>query len=174
MMFESNKRRSLPSLAHGGKIWAEKNTPAGSLFLFTIPLAASSKGALPATDVASGGSGWRITGAFEKIGEIADEVPSVLVVEDDLDLAGVMVTALQSHEISTFHASSGGEAVRLCREHKPSLIVLDSSFPTWTVLRSSALCERLPAFDGCLFSCTRRSMSEAPASHAFASGGRSF
>jgi CheY-like chemotaxis protein len=35
----------------------------------------------------------------------------------------------QSHEIVTFHASSGGEAVRLCTEHKPSLIVLDLGLP---------------------------------------------
>ena len=49
----------------------------------------------------------------------------ILLVEDDTDLARVMTTALQGLGLRTFHTASGREAVALCREHEPSLIVLD-------------------------------------------------
>jgi PAS domain S-box-containing protein len=102
--------------AHGGRIWAEPNHPVGSRFQFTIPLANSSDAALgiesPASTVRQNG-----------------DAPSILVVEDDLDLARVMTTALQSHGIRTLHATRGSEAVQLCRQHQPGLIVLDLTLP---------------------------------------------
>ncbi|HEX9502311.1 MAG TPA: response regulator, partial [Thermoanaerobaculia bacterium] len=55
--------------------------------------------------------------------------PAILIVEDDLDLARVITTSLQSHGIRTLHAASGGEAVDLCKAHQPSLIVLDLILP---------------------------------------------
>jgi CheY-like chemotaxis protein len=50
-------------------------------------------------------------------------------VEDDLDLARVMTTALQSHGIRTLHATRGTDAVQLCEQFEPSLIVLDLTLP---------------------------------------------
>jgi PAS domain S-box-containing protein len=101
--------------AHGGRIWAEKNEPAGTRVLFTIPLARPSAIAamipVPQDPAADRG------------------VPSVLVVEDDLDLAGVMTTCLQGLGLRTFHTASGCEAVRLCEQHEPTLIVLDLCLP---------------------------------------------
>ena len=203
--------------AHGGRIWAEKNEPVGSRFLFTIPLAPSAIDSLARTilicqddhspniveilerrgfrvvmatssadvialavtvqpdaiilDVTNGADGWQIVEALKSTietrdipivlatGQVAasyetyaaavanwvrkpvksDELiraldlachaPSILVVEDDLDLARVMTTVLQSHGIRTFHAVTGTEAVQLCRQHEPSLIVLDLVLP---------------------------------------------
>jgi PAS domain S-box-containing protein len=57
------------------------------------------------------------------------EMPTVVIVEDDLDLAGVMTAALESHGIRTVHASNGKEAVNLCVAHDPVLIVLDLVLP---------------------------------------------
>ncbi len=51
------------------------------------------------------------------------------MVEDDLDLARVMTTALQSHGIRTIHAATGSDAVRLSGQHELSLIVLDLALP---------------------------------------------
>ena len=62
------------------------------------------------------------------VAEVCD-TPTVMIVEDDLDLAGVMTAALQSHGIRTIHASTGTEAVDLCSEHDPVLIVLDLILP---------------------------------------------
>ncbi len=102
--------------AHGGRIWAEKNDPAGTRLQFTIPLAVSSPVSLAAIESRSQAFG----AVLQENGE-----PSVLIVEDDPDLARVMTTALQRHGIRTLHTASGREAVQLCRQQEPSLIVLD-------------------------------------------------
>ncbi len=212
--------------AHGGRIWAEKNEPAGSRFQFTIPLAApstaDSETILPPPsrhflvfqsddstnivnilerrgfgvvtvaplsgasevaasmqpdaiilDLSDSGSGRLIVEALQAnantrdipivvVGPFPDSgesyagavaswvgkpckgddlnhavdlaldrggVPTVLLVEDDLDLSRIMTTVLQSHGIRTFHAVTGKEAVRLCRQHEPRLIVLDLVLP---------------------------------------------
>ncbi len=121
--------------AHGGRIWAEKNEPAGSRFEFTIPLANSPIVAQPAT---------------ANQDQDHSSAPPILVVEDDLDLAGVMATALQSRGFRTLHAGTGGEAIRVCRQHQPSLIVLDLTLPDMdgfavvNDLRESASLGRVP------------------------------
>ncbi len=101
--------------AHGGRIWAEKNDPVGTRFQFTIPLAVSSPVSLAAIE-----SPQTISAVVHDEGG-----PLVLIVEDDSDLARVMITALQRHGLRTLHTTSGREAVRLCRQHEPSLVVLD-------------------------------------------------
>jgi len=121
--------------AHGGRIWAEMNEPAGSLFQFTIPLAHPALVAQPATPI---------------LDQDLSIASSILVVEDDLDLAGVMATALQSRGFRTLHAGTGGEAIRICRQHQPSLIVLDlilpdmDGFAVVNALRESSSLGRVP------------------------------
>ena len=83
-------------------------------------------------------------------GDVSGTAPSVLVVEDDLDLARVMMTALQQHGIRTFHAVRGRDAIRLCRQHQPSLLVLDLALPdidgfaVVTALRETAILAGTP------------------------------
>jgi PAS domain S-box-containing protein len=102
--------------AHGGRIWAEKNDPAGSRFQFTIPLAVASNVVPVRDDLAL------------RRDPVCTE-PTVLVVEDDLDLARVMTTSLQNHGVRTLHASNGCDAIELSTQHVPSLIVLDPGLP---------------------------------------------
>jgi PAS domain S-box-containing protein len=105
--------------AHGGRIWAEKNEPAGTRMQFTIPLAVRSSAYGPTIDSVA----VRATMSDDSLD------PSVLVIEDDTDLARVMTTALQRHGMRTFHTTSGTEALQLCEQHVPSLIVLDLGLP---------------------------------------------
>ncbi len=102
--------------AHGGRIWAEKNHPDGTRLQFTIPLA--NRSTVPQAAIESPKQSMSLV--LQEDGE-----PYVLIVEDDADLARVMTTALQRHGLRTFHTTSGSEAVRWCRQHQPSLIVLD-------------------------------------------------
>jgi CheY-like chemotaxis protein len=123
--------------AHGGKIWAEANRPAGSRFQFTIPLEVT------------GGAG-TITTPSATMARRQEHAQSVLLVEDDADLARVVITALQSHGITTTHAASGSDAIQLCRQRQPSLIVLDVVLPDMdgfsivNSLRDSAPLRRTP------------------------------
>ena len=124
--------------AHGGRIWAEKNEPAGSRFRFTIPLAPALAAPQAAEPFTSG------------MTDPAINAPAILVVEDDLDLARVVTTSLQARGIRTVHARTGCEAIRLCKEHEPSLIVLDVGLPDMDgfavvrALRVSATLSRVP------------------------------
>jgi CheY-like chemotaxis protein len=101
--------------AHGGRIWAEKNEPTGTRVQFTIPLAAQ-RAELPVVD------------SLQPEGASRSDA-SVLVIEDDLDLARVMTMSLQALGLRTFHTASGCEAIRLCGQHQPSLIVMDVGLP---------------------------------------------
>jgi CheY-like chemotaxis protein len=61
--------------------------------------------------------------------DVACASPAVLIVEDDVDLARVMTASLQSRGIRTLHATTGQEALHLCTQHQPILIVLDLGLP---------------------------------------------
>jgi PAS domain S-box-containing protein len=124
--------------AHGGRIWAEKNDPVGSRFQFTIPLAVAPVATPERDDPA------------HAIDLVDCSEPTVLVVEDDLDLARVMTTSLQNHGIRTLHASNGNDAIELSTQHVPNLIVLDpglpdmSGFAVIAALRNNAALARIP------------------------------
>ncbi len=53
----------------------------------------------------------------------------VLVVEDDLDLAKVLITIFQRHGLETVHARTGHEAIEGCKRWRPDLLVLDLILP---------------------------------------------
>jgi PAS domain S-box-containing protein len=55
----------------------------------------------------------------------------VLLIEDDLDLAEVLNTMFSRHEITTFHAQTGKEAIQLSQLILPDLLVLDLGLPEW-------------------------------------------
>jgi PAS domain S-box-containing protein len=55
--------------------------------------------------------------------------PRILIVEDDHDLADLLITLFQRHDIETFLAKTGREAIRLSQEVKPDLLILDLILP---------------------------------------------
>lgn len=53
----------------------------------------------------------------------------VLVVEDDSNLAQLLISMFERHEIETFHAQTGREAIRLSQQLNPDLLILDLVLP---------------------------------------------
>jgi DNA-binding response OmpR family regulator len=56
-------------------------------------------------------------------------LPSVLVVEDDHDLRGLLVTLLTDEGYAVVAAEDGERALQLCAEREPDLVVLDLQLP---------------------------------------------
>ncbi len=105
--------RSIVS-AHAGTIWAASRLGEGSAFHFTVPLH------IPASE-------------DECITPAATPSPAgdspVLLVEDDDDLARVVVASLESRGIHTIVAVTGAEAIAACANREPSAMILDVGLP---------------------------------------------
>ncbi|MFY0566203.1 ATP-binding protein [Archangium lansingense] len=96
---------------HGGEIWAEAPPEGGAAFIFTLPLAQEISRAvqnLPAKEAA--------------------EQPRVLVVEDEPEIAAVLVEVLRSrYRVDV--ARDGAEGLARARSSKPDLVVMDVFLP---------------------------------------------
>ena len=57
------------------------------------------------------------------------EHPTVLLVEDDLDLAGVILTTFERAGIVVHHAARLHHAIELCESVRPDLMILDLALP---------------------------------------------
>lgn len=53
----------------------------------------------------------------------------VLVVEDDLDLAHVLIAIFERYGVQTYHAQTGREAIEMSQKLLPNLLVLDLKLP---------------------------------------------
>jgi DNA-binding response OmpR family regulator len=53
----------------------------------------------------------------------------LLLVEDDLDLAGVIIESFQRLDIEVCHAATGRDAIELTRDFRPELVILDLVLP---------------------------------------------
>lgn len=101
---------------HGGDIFLESESGEGSIFFFTMPLAAGE----PTDDVGAAPDDW----LTEK-----PRAFTVLVVEDDPDIGNLLCMTLGHEGFRVKLATSGEDAVRIARELMPDLITLDIRLP---------------------------------------------
>ncbi|WNG18396.1 ATP-binding protein [Cystobacter fuscus] len=96
---------------HGGEIWAEAPPEGGAAFIFTLPLA------------------HEVQRAVQNLpNKETTEQPRVLVVEDEPEIAAVLVEVLRSrYRVDV--ARDGAEGLARARSSKPDLVVMDVFLP---------------------------------------------
>ncbi|WP_086684657.1 PAS domain S-box protein [Nostoc sp. T09] len=67
--------------------------------------------------------------ALEKATVTQNQSIKVLIIEDDLDLAQVLIALFNRHGIVTFYAQTGREAIQVSQNIMPDLLVLDLGLP---------------------------------------------
>jgi PAS domain S-box-containing protein len=114
---------------HNGSIWLESEPGEGSIFTFSIPLAEGEaqgdRGAVPE---------WLAASA----------VPTIMVVEDDRQIAELLRVTLESEGFKVLVASSGEEALRVARRKLPDFISLDIRLPDLDGMEVLQLLKRDP------------------------------